>query len=312
MLTRTLFFYYCKNMSYLLVSYVNFSYCYGGKFFARIIRWPKLLRICFLDFSDFYLLCLQHFYHSHSISGSFCYNFATQPRIAKSPPRCSQCATRTMNALSDLEHASMNEAPSCYEKQERNVNSDTKKNYRKMWDTFSTQTDLEKIIKNKIEWLILIYVASSRCFFWGGGKATHHLIILKLMESQKHYIPILKYFIKRKKSKLEFFLVRLYCQNNHKWKLPQAADKKLNSQAWNIGMTESYEEIDSSNSLLTVEHHIYLAKGSVTYIHVIYFKTSLSESFLCFVFQIPTQYVDCRLIYNFADSRSKKHHDVKV
>ena len=32
LLTRTLFFYYCKNMSYLLVSYGNFSYCYGGKF----------------------------------------------------------------------------------------------------------------------------------------------------------------------------------------------------------------------------------------------------------------------------------------
>ena len=75
-----------------------------------------------------------------------------------------------MNALSDLEHASMNEAPSCYEKQERNVNSDTKKNYRKMWDTFSTQTDLEKIIKNKIEWLILIYVASSQWFFLEGGQ----------------------------------------------------------------------------------------------------------------------------------------------
>ena len=40
-----------------------------------------------------------------------------------------------MNALSDLEHASMNEAPSWYEKQERKVNSDTKKKSRKMWDT---------------------------------------------------------------------------------------------------------------------------------------------------------------------------------
>ena len=128
----TLFFYYCKNMSYLLVSYGNFSYwqifCHlqelkGGQSFSEFY---------FLDFSDFYLLCLQHFYHSHSISGPFCHNFATQPRIAKSPPRCSQCATRTMNALSDLEHASMNEAPSCYEKQERNVNSDTKKKSSKM------------------------------------------------------------------------------------------------------------------------------------------------------------------------------------
>ena len=72
-------------------------------------------------------------------------------------------------------------------------------------------------------------------------------------------------FIIEKKSIWDsFFLVRPYRQNNHKWKLPQAADKKLNSQAWNIGMTESYEEIDSSNSLLTVEHHYYLAKGSVT------------------------------------------------
>ena len=55
-----------------------------------------------------------------------------------------------MNALSDLEHASMNEAPSCYEKQERNVNSDTKKNSRKMWDTFSTQTDLAKLLRTKL------------------------------------------------------------------------------------------------------------------------------------------------------------------
>ena len=47
-----------------------------------------------------------------------------------------------MNALSDLEHASMNEAPSCYEKQERKVNSDTKKKF----DTFSTKTDLAKLL----------------------------------------------------------------------------------------------------------------------------------------------------------------------
>ena len=36
-----------------------------------------------------------------------------------------------------------------------------------MWDTFSTQTDLAKLIKNKIEWLTLNYVASSR--FGGQG-----------------------------------------------------------------------------------------------------------------------------------------------
>jgi hypothetical protein len=138
--------------------------------------------------------------------------------------------------------------------------------------------------------------------FWG-IKATHLLIILKLMESQK--ITKFEIFYWRKKSNWNFFLVRLYCQNNHKWKLPQAADKKLNSQAWNIGMTESYEEIDSSNSLLTVEHHYYLAKGSVTYLHVIYFKTSLSESF-CFVFQIPTQYADCRFNIQFCWFRIQK------
>ena len=121
------------------------------------------------------------------------------------------------------------------------------------------------------------------------------------------------FFLKKKNQIGNFFLVRLYCQNNHKWKLPQAADKKLNSQAWNIGMTESYEEIDSSNSLLTVEHHYYLAKGSVTYMwsisRQVYRKFFV---FFCLVFQIPTQYVDCRLIYNFVDSKSKKHHNVKV
>ena len=102
----------------------------------------------------------------------------------------------------------------------------------------------------------------------------------------------------------DFFLARLYSQNNHKWKLPQAADKKLNSQAWNIGMTESYEEIDSSNSLLTVEHHYYLAKGSVTYMWSI--SRQVYRKVFCFVFQIPTQYVDYRLIYNFVYSKSKK------
>ena len=126
-----------------------------------------------------------------------------------------------------------------------------------------------------------------------GDKATHHLIILKLMESQKKLHTNFEISYWKKKIKLDFFFVRLYCQNNHKWKLPQAADKKLNSQAWNIGMTESYEEIDSSNSLLTVEHHYYLAKGSVTCVHVIYFKTSLSESFL---FCFPNSNTVCILI----------------
>ena len=121
------------------------------------------------------------------------------------------------------------------------------------------------------------------------------------------------YFTKRKKKSnwnLFIFLVRLYCQNNHKWKLPQAADKKLNSQAWNIGMTESYEEIDSSNSLLTVEHHYYIAKGSVTYMWSI--SRQVYRKVFCLVFQIPTQYVDFRLIYNFVYSKSKKHHNVEV
>ena len=52
-----------------------------------------------------------------------------------------------MNALSDLEHASMNEAPSCYEKQERNVNSDTKKDFRKNMGHFQDTNRFSKIIK---------------------------------------------------------------------------------------------------------------------------------------------------------------------
>lgn len=41
-----------------------------------------------------------------------------------------------------------------------------------------------------------------------GDKATHHLIILKLMESQKNYIPILKYFIERKKNQIGIFFCK--------------------------------------------------------------------------------------------------------
>ena len=102
---------------------------------------------------------------------------------------------------------------------------------------------------------------------------------------------------KKKKSNWIFFLVRLYCQNNHKWKLPQAADKKLNSQAWNIGMTESYEEIDSSNSLLTVEHHYYLAKGSVTYMWSIS-RQVYQKVFCVFLFCFPNSNAACWLQIN--------------
>ena len=137
-----------------------------------------------------------------------------------------------------------------------------------------------------------------------GGQGNLKFDNLKIDGITKIYVPILKYFIKRKKSNRNFFLVRLYCQNNHKWKLPQAADKKLNSQAWNIGMTESYEEIDSSNSLLTVEHHYYLAKGSVTYMWSI--SRQVYRKVFCFVFQIPTQYVECRFDIQFCWFRIKK------
>ena len=163
-----------------------------------------------------------------------------------------------------------------------------------------------KIIKNKIEWLILIYVASSRF----GGQGNPSFDNLKIDGISKKITYQFWNILLKEKNQIGFFFVRLYCQNNHKWKLPQAADKKLNSQAWNIGMTESYEEIDSSNSLLTVEHHYYLAKGSVTYMWSI--SRQVYQKVFCFVFQIPTQYVDCRLIYNFVDFESKKHHNVKV
>ena len=115
-----------------------------------------------------------------------------------------------------------------------------------------------------------------------GGQGNLKFDNLKIDGITKIYVPILKYFIKRKKIKSEFFFGKTLLPKQSQ--MEAAASRRQKAKFTSVkyrhdgiiwGNRFFKFPPDSRTSLLSSER--------ISYLHVIYFKTSLSESFLfCF------------------------------